>query len=232
MCATLLLAPPRADANLTDNERFVIFPRLHDHKDPINVLWHGGSDQWKDLATGEIRESCRGTAGARSHTCTRDHFAVDWWRGQIRPRPCAGDGTLKFYKQGGGKTSASEQDESMVTSETCKREFHTRIWDDVEHGHSNDGPHQWNVSPIHHENRGVVETGHNIDMSWEAVENVARIQLGRRQQDQNPEPRHCTYPNYHTFKGTGPGKIKGHYSNGRVTRISYHHIDDGGCHGA
>jgi hypothetical protein len=41
---------------------------------------------------------------------------------------------------------------------------------------------------------------------------------------------HCTYPNYYPLPGSG-GTIHGHKSNGRISRISFHQISAGGCHG-
>ena len=42
--------------------------------------------------------------------------------------------------------------------------------------------------------------------------------------------RHCTHADYFPLPGSGPGKWRGYYSNGRVSRISFQHRDIG-CSG-
>ena len=116
----------------------------------------------------------------------------------------------------------------MSTSTTCRRQFHIRVWDDVTHGHEN-GHHNWDVGAIHHETRPWNEGGHDIDWDWESAENVMIEQMGARQDN---EDRHCTYPDYYPLPGSGPGKIRGFYTNGRVSRVSFQHIEQAdGCRG-
>lgn len=206
-----------AAADLTHNGRFVFRPTIN-HGDPVNILFHGGQDPDIHLNCDEDKR--------RSSECVAIHTRVDWKRGAMAGRVCSGSGRLTFRK--GSGTASDTQDESLSTSGTCKRQFHIRVWDDVTHGHEN-GNHNWDVGAIHHENRPWNEGGHDIDWDWESAENVMIEQMGARQES---EDRHCTYPDYYPLPGSGPGKIRNFYTNGRISRVSFQHIEQSdGCRG-
>jgi len=82
----------------------------------------------------------------------------------------------------GGDTD--KNDISYSTSDICKKQFHFRGWDDYEHskgtGHVRG---EWVVGGIHHENRGLLKLGHDIDRPWDLV----------RYQAVKSMRRHCSY---------------------------------------
>jgi hypothetical protein len=212
-CLAIISLTSVAHADLTKNGRFVFRGRI-DHGDPVNLLFAGGTD----FCSGSRR---------RSSNCVKTHFENDWHRGRMTGKFCNGGGRATFYTQDGGIATAS-QDDNLSTSLTCRTQFHARIWDDAEHGHGD--THQWVIVAMHHETRPTSKRGHSIDLHWETVENIAVQQMGRDQGGFN-DSAHCTYPDYYALPGSGPGKINNRYTNGRISRISFHHVENDGCDG-
>lgn len=235
-------AAPAAEANLTYKDcytfngkrycrRFVFRPTTYEsvqdgtpvkRLDPINILFHGG-DSSRDFT-----EPCRNDR-ARSIGCVKSHMFAHWTdRGRMDNRFCSPPNQyMSFRRHSGGGYANDKGDMSLTTSRTCKRQFHIRGWDDIEHGHGHSS-HQWAVGAIHHEDRkahcvhkDVCDgTTHRIDQDWEWAENVAMQEM----------KAHCTHPDYFPLPGSGPGKWRGRYTNGRISRISFQHRDIG-CSG-
>lgn len=205
-------------ADLTRQGKFVFRGAIEPQRDPVNILFHGGTD-----STGG---SCAGSA-RRSPACTLQHLKLEWKASRMTERSCSGSparARLTFYQQSGG-TASPAAIWHTTTSSTCKRQYHYRNWTDTAHGHSSD-QHQFGVGAVHHENRPALRGGHDIDMHWETVEAVMIKQMGS---SQDGEPAHCTYPDYYRLPGSG--NAKGKKSDGKISRISFHHIQDGGCQG-
>jgi len=119
----------------------------------------------------------------------------------------------------GGDTD--KNDISYSTSDICKKQFHFRGWDDYEHskgtGHVRG---EWVVGGIHHENRGALKLGHNIDRPWDLV----------RYQAVKSMRRHCSYGRWRFH----PSAAREHQeipNSGYLARISMRHVS-AGCSGA
>jgi hypothetical protein len=232
LAATLVpvVTPGTASANLTNNGKFVFYGQIQEG-DPLNLLWFGGIDYSEFGGGAPFYEDCN--HDPKSAKCVTAHARDTWKRGfmSVKHFPpgidCNGglsNGAARFYRASGASTGWVHPQGNVSTSDTCKRQFHMRVWDDSGHGH---GVRVWDVAGIHHEDRGAFCTSqpiktcnvvHRIDMGWETVENIAVEQFGHRQ---NAEPSLCTYPDYYPLHGTGPGNIHGWYSNGRISRISF-----------
>jgi hypothetical protein len=212
------IAPAAADLRIASGQ-FVFNPTLTDKGDPVTLLFAGGTISEPNPG-GTSPLSCTG----KGPQCAALMLKRHWVRGDMTGRVCNGSGLLGFL--GNGNQTVS-QDKNVSTSVTCKRQFHMRIWGDSYHGHTTP---VWNVAGIHHETRGDFSGPHVVDMSWETVEHIAVLQLGVHHQ--GVQGAFCTYPNYQRVIGSGPGKIHGRYSDGKISRISFHWIDHGGCAGS
>ncbi|MEA2439364.1 MAG: hypothetical protein QOH76_788 [Thermoleophilaceae bacterium] len=207
VAGTSLSATP-AQADLKHHKRFVFRGKIN-HRDPVNLLWFGGS------ANDPL------CAGVKDTFCMNSSFR--YWD-HMSTRFCNGgnDGRLRMHKTGGGPLINPSNDSEVSGSRTCKKQYHARNWDDTDHGH---GTHVWGLSPIHHENRCWHCGGHKIDRSWEIAEYDAMTNLGR-------SGKFCTYRDWRALPGSG-GKIKGWYSDGWITRISWHrYAGSATCSGA
>lgn len=210
---TLLLSAPTAHANLRMGGVFVFAPLIREG-DPVNLLFDGGTDM------GQPTSAC-GYPNDKSVGCAESHVITTWQRGSMREHFCnfAPQSDLRFRLPPGG-TAHSGEDKATSTSNTCKNQFHLRLWSD---SHAGDPTPAWDVGAAHHEQRCAVlgACKHHIDMDWEAVEWVTFRQMNRN---------YCAYYGEYPFPGTA-GKIHGHYSDGYLTRVSFSPRSSG-CHHA
>jgi hypothetical protein len=211
--AAVAISVSPAGADLYHNKRFVFGPVIS-HGDPVNMLWFGGQN---------TNQPC---AGHRDTNCVVRGF--DYWDGMgIRGCNGSNDGSLRMLTAGGGGTVNPGPEHEVSGSTFCKKQYHARIWGDGAHGHPTP---VWDLSPIHHENRGAFEGGHTIDRPWEIAEYDALQGLGH-------SGKFCTYRDWRPLPGSG-GKIKANnkqngYSDGYISRISWQQYSvAGNCHGA
>jgi hypothetical protein len=98
------------------------------------------------------------------------------------------------------------------------------MWDDTLINDSfTDGA--WSVGVMYHERRCFFCAGkgsHRIDLDWETAEWVLTYQLGKSTAG---EPAQCTFPDWRPVSGQKPGKWRGFYNSGYITRISVGIID-------
>jgi hypothetical protein len=157
------------------------------------------------------------------------HVKLDWdERGNMREKGCNGSPAkahLKMLQENNQTYADPGAIWHTSNGRRCKTQYHYRNWNDSPHGHDPDN-HQWQVGAIHHERRNK-DGKHVIDYHWETAEHVMVVEMGSGDEDTN----HCTYPNYYRLPGSG-GTFQGKKSNGKISRISFHQISEGGCSGS
>lgn len=219
--ALLTILVSSAHANVTEGGRFT-FSSYTKNKDPINILFFGGTPRSDDDEGGcsNLNQSGRPYRTPRCFS----YIARTRWKQtgvEFKPRVCNGKDTLAFRVPDGGIRYRTN-DVSNSTSKTCKTQYHLRIWGD---SYVNDSPlreGQFSVGMAYHETRPALKRGHKIDMSWEAAENALVRQLGRSTRG---EPAQCTYSDYRPMDRQRPGKWRGWYTDGRVSKVSVQAIN-------
>jgi hypothetical protein len=177
-------------------------------------------------------DDCLGD-NAKGATCIVNMIDRSWGppdSNHMGERFCDSGAHLQFRTQDGSRRVNPEAQKSMTTSDTCKDEYHVRIWNDEAHGHSPSN-HQFGVGAVHHESRCSVPLacGHNIDMNWEDVENEFVRQMARQYGN---EFAYCVKSDYYPLAGSNPpGRSKSKYKTGYPSRISFQDKSEG-CSGA
>jgi len=234
----LCLAMPASASVLFRNGRFVFDSLTAGNKDPVNVILAGGG---ADSGDGGACLQPNGRT-LRSPRCFRTLVEGSWTDGHMRIRPCNGEDSLTFRTP--APKTRPHSDEKISTSDTCKKQFHLRMWGDY-YINGGLGHESWTVGVIYHENREPGDVGkgsHHIDRPWEDAERSLIQQLsdfkGYNNDPLGSRPL-CTQTDWKVMAGQRPGKYRrgtqdggGWYNDGRISRISAHHSTggpNGGC---
>jgi hypothetical protein len=217
-CATAAPAP----AALIRHGHFVFKGYTKNH-DPINLLLRGGSnlpDQCINLNLSGQRNyspSCWEYLHARDRKKDDPRGPIGGGR-MIRRAYCNGRDTAYFYRPNGGLLGEVNP-LSDSTSDICKNQFHVRMWDDHVVNEDAHEQGQWSIGVIYWEKRclSCVGTGSHKASRWETAEDTERYQMGR---STDGEPAQCTYPDYRVVTDQKPGKYRGWYNSGKISRVS------------
>lgn len=217
-----------ANAELTRDGEFVFLPYTQNN-DPVNLLLSGGQ--------GRVPTECYNfnqNRADRSLTCWRHINDTAWRRKSTRlqSRRCNGRDTLQFAPEPGQRVPVRNQ-RSDSTSTTCRTQYHVRQWNDAAINESPLDAGEWSVGTVYHETRCGLPApwvggncygkgSHRIDQDWETAENTVWYHLTK---STDGETSYCVFPDWRAFPNQTPGKHRGWYSNGRITRISVSMID-------
>jgi hypothetical protein len=172
-------------------------------KDPLNVIFFGGSD-------------------SAYVSNTADHISNDWRYGSMENRNCKSTQWVIWRDLRGGRDSDKEDTNRMTNCFTTQ--YHMRGWDDKEHSEltGNHSRHQWMITGFHWEKRTLSGFGgHKPDRDWDTV----RVQAVQAMN------RHCSYRRWR--KHPGARDMYQEYRNsGWIARISFFHVEPDGCDGA
>lgn len=213
-----------ARAVLKQGGRFV-FSSYTKNNDPGNLLLYGGQRNQPDACVNLNRRQV-----ARTPACWGFINTSSWRKGQPMVSPaigCNGKDTLTF------RGAPQVNPRSQSTHPRCATQYHNRQWDDTLINElPSDG--EFSVGTIYHErrcevpgkpgNKNCYGTGsHKIDLDWETAEVAEWIQVLKSTEG---EARFCVFPDWRVVPGQRPGKHRGQYNNGRITRVSVQRIND------
>lgn len=211
-----------ANAAVKQNGRFV-FSSYTKNYDPVNLLLYGGQRNQPDACVNLNRNSV-----ARTPACWRFINSASWRKRRMHVLICNGRDTLTF--RGNAK---QVNPSSQSTSLKCATQYHNRQWDDSLVNESpKDG--EFSVGTIYHEkrcelpgrpgNQNCYGSGsHRIDFDWETAEVAEWLQVLKSTEG---ESRFCVFPDWRVLPGQRPGKHRGFYNNGRITRVSIQQVND------
>ena len=140
-----------------------------------------------------------------------------------------------------------KSDERISTTKFCEEQFHLRIWGDY-NINGGKGHEKFSAAVIYHEHPIFCSkcdppeskddvVNHKAD-GWEDPEDILLKQLadskGRHEGDRHGDSL-CVFGDYRRVPEQRPGKYRGAYNNGLISRVSAQHTSggpDSGCGGA
>lgn len=175
-------------------------------KDPINLIFMGGGG---DVTNDRVKQ----------------HLVDDWNNGGDMDTDLACRSSLHaFWRYFPGLAEDKQDFQLIATNILCRRQFHIRVWDDLEHyrgtAHTRN---TWAVAGIHHERIAYKKpccTTHKPDRRWDTV----RVQALKAMSEHCRERRWDWHPGASRTYQEIP-------NSGYIGRISMRHVDSG-CDGA
>jgi hypothetical protein len=188
-------------------------PNRREVKDPVNILFRGGSAAWPFLddvlyyLSGDS-PSPRLWPRMRMRECLWAYDRVAYDQGMVFKAISDSQ-----RRRGQRWLIQKEQEATWSTSAACHHQWHIRLWSDAVHrrqtrNHGLAG--QWAVGGIHHDRRTWLPTpNHRVDRPWEAGEALLVYKL---------RGYFCSYRNWRFLPGS-QGRFQGYASNGRISMI-------------
>ena len=175
-------------------------------KDPINLIFKGGGG---DITLDRVKQ----------------HLLDDWdANGDMDNDLVCRSSLHAFWRYFPGLAHDKQDFQLIATNVGCRRQFHIRVWDDLEHDRGTVHTRgEWAVAGIHHERiawKWPCCTTHKPDRDWDSV----RLQALKAMNE------HCSQRRWDWHPGA-TRTYQGYHNSGYIGRLSLRHVASG-CDGA